>query len=199
MKDFYSRYANFLFEVAFLKRVERTGYPYLGTGHENVASHSFGVAFIAWILSELVEEKVDKEKLFKMALLHDLPETRTGDFNALNKLYNQTDEKKALADAFQGIPLSEEVLNLWKEYRSLASLEARLVHDADIIDLIIQLKEQRDLNNPYAQKWIDYAKPKLITEVAKTLVETILETDWCSWWYNFLIKNNDLYRKKHQR
>ncbi|QER41818.1 HD domain-containing protein [Thermodesulfobacterium sp. TA1] len=197
MKEFYSKYANLLFEVAFLKRIERTGYPYLGTGRENVASHSFGVVFIAWILSSLSEEKVDKEKLFKMALLHDLPETRTGDFNALNKLYNRTDEKKALEDAFEGMSLSQEVLSLWQEYRALKSLEAKLVHDADVIDLIIQLKEQKDLNNPYAQKWIDYAKPRLITEVAKKLVEAILETDWCSWWYDFLIEKNGNHLKNH--
>ncbi len=190
------RYAQLLFEAAFLKRIERTGYPYLGTGKENIASHSFGVIFCAWILAELCEEEVNKEKLLKMALIHDLPETRIGDFNAVNKLYNKADENRAIEDAFEGIHFKDEVLILWKEYRSMESLEAKLVHDADVIDLIIQLKEQKDLNNPYAERWIEYAKPKLLTQVAKKLVSAILNTEWCSWWYDFLVKRNANTRDK---
>ncbi|MCD6548980.1 MAG: HD domain-containing protein [Thermodesulfobacterium sp.] len=190
MKPF-ERYAKLLFESALLKRIQRTGYAYLGTGGENVASHSFGVAFCAWILSEICNDQIDREKLFKMALIHDLAETRIGDFNAVNKIYNKADERKALEDAFSNTSLKEEVLSLWKEYRNLENLEAKLVHDADVIDLIIQLKEQKDLNNPYADKWIEYAKKRLITDVAKKLVEAILKTEWCSWWLEYFIKNNE--------
>jgi len=187
----FDRYAKLLFESALLKRIQRTGYAYLGTGGENVASHSFGVIFCAWILSEICEKNLDKEKIFKMALIHDLAETRIGDFNAVNKIYNKADERKALEDAFSKTPIKEEVLFLWEEYRNLKNLEAKLVHDADIIDLIIQLKEQKDLNNPYADKWIEYAKKRLITNEAKKLVEAILKTEWCSWWLEYFVKNNE--------
>jgi len=189
--ELFDRYAKLLFESALLKRIQRTGYAYLGTGGENVASHSFGVIFCAWILSEICKESLNKEKIFKMALIHDLAETRIGDFNAVNKIYNKADERKALEDAFSRTPIKEEVLFLWEEYRNLKSLEAKLVHDADIIDLIIQLKEQKDLNNPYADKWIEYAKKRLITNEAKKLVEAILKTEWCSWWLEYFIKNNE--------
>lgn len=187
----FERYAKLLFESALLKRIQRTGYAYLGTGGENVASHSYGVIFCAWILSEICKESIDKEKIFKMALIHDFAEARIGDFNAVNKIYNKADERKALEDAFSEIPIKEEILSLWDEYRSLKSLEAKLVHDADVIDLIIQLKEQKDLNNPYAEKWIEYTKKRLITDEAKSLVETILNTEWCSWWLEYFIKNNE--------
>jgi len=189
--ELFDRYAKLLFESALLKRIQRTGYAYLGTGGENVASHSFGVIFCAWILSEICEESLDKEKILKMALIHDLAETRIGDFNAVNKIYNRADERKALEDAFSRTPIKEEVLFLWEEYRNLKNLEAKLVHDADIIDLIIQLKEQKDLNNPYADKWIEYAKKRLITNEAKKLVEAILKTEWCSWWLEYFVKNNE--------
>ncbi len=187
----FERYAKLLFESALLKRIQRTGYAYLGTGQENVASHSFGVVFCAWILSEICGKKLDKEKLFKMALIHDLPEARIGDFNAVNKLYNKADERRALEDAFSETPIKDEVLSLWKEYRALKSLEAKIVHDADVIDLIIQLKEQKDLNNPYADKWIEYAKRRLITDEAKSLVTAILNTEWCSWWLEYFVKENE--------
>jgi len=195
MKPF-EKYAKLLFESALLKRIQRTGYAYLGTGKENVASHSFGVIFCAWILSEICEKSLNKEKLLKMALIHDFAETRIGDFNAVNKIYNKADERRALEDAFSETPIKDEVLSLWEEYRTLKTLEAKIVHDADVLDLIIQLKEQKDLNNPYADKWIEYAQRRLITDEAKKLVEAILNTEWCSWWLEYFIKNNENREKK---
>ncbi len=190
------RDAELLFEAAFLKKLYRTGYPYLGRGKETVASHSFGVAFVAWMLSKMCEKELgkgalDREKVFKMALLHDLPEARVGDFNAVNKLYDQADEERALKDAVSGTVLQEEVLALWQEYRKAESLEAKLVHDADVIDLLLQLKEHADLRNPYAPKWIDFAKKKLLTSWGKELARKVLETEWCSWWFEDLVEEND--------
>ncbi len=179
--------AKLLFEANFLKKIQRTGYPYLGDGKESVGAHSFGVVFVAFVLCKLAEqkgEKVNEEKVLKMALIHDLPETRTGDFNAVNKKYDQADEKKALEDAVKGTPVEKEVFELWKEYRDGKTFEARLTHDADVIDLILQLKEIHDLGNPYAIKWISFAKRKLQTPIGKEIVQKILETEWCSWWFD---------------
>jgi len=185
------KFAKLLFEASLLKRIERTGYSYLGTGRENVAAHSFGVLFCTYLLCKLFQGKVSEEKALKMALIHDLPEARTGDFNAVNKLYNTADEKRALKDACEGLPFSEEILNLYEEYRRLESLEAKIVHDADTLDLIVQLKEQKDLNNPFAERWIAYAKRRLILEESKKIAEAIQETEWCSWWLERLLKERD--------
>ena len=183
--------AELLFEVALLKKIYRTGYAYLGSGKETVASHTFGVAFVAWVLARLCNQTVDESKLLKMALLHDLVEARTGDFNAVNKLYDQADEERAIKDAVKGTVLEKEALSLWKEYRSNETLEAKLVHDADVIDLLVQLKEQQDLGNPYAPKWIFFAKKKLLTPWGKELAEKVLSIEWCSWWLKELIKENE--------
>lgn len=188
---FTHKLAKILFEASLLKRIERTGYSYLGTGRENVASHSFGVVFATFILCKIIPQKVDELKAIKMALLHDFVEARTGDFNAVNKLYNKAEEKKALQEAFSALPFGEEVLILFEEYRKNESLEAKIVHDADTLDLIVQLKEQRDLNNPFAERWINYAKRRLQLKETKDLVEAILETEWCAWWLERLLKEKD--------
>lgn len=185
------RLAKLLFEAALLKRIERTGYNYLGTGKENVASHSFGVVFCAFLLCKIFQGKVNEEKALKMALLHDFVEARTGDFNAVNKLYNKADEYKALKEAFSGLPFEEEVLKLFEEYRKNETLEAKIVHDADTLDLIVQLKEQKDLNNPFAERWLSYAKKRLILEESKRLCEALLETEWCSWWLERLLQERN--------
>ncbi len=189
--SFRHRFAKLLFEAALLKRIERTGYYYLGTGRENVASHSFGVVFCTYLLCKVYQGKVDEEKALKMALLHDFVEARTGDFNAVNKLYNFADEKKALKEAFSGLPFEEEVLNLFEEYRKNETLEAKIVHDADTLDLMVQLKEQKDLNNPFAERWLSYAKRRLLLEESKRLSEALLETEWCSWWLERLLQERN--------
>lgn len=183
--------AKILFEASLLKRIERTGYSYLGTGKENVASHSFGVVFATYLICKILPQEVDELKALKMAILHDFVEARTGDFNAVNKLYNQADEIKALQDAFSSLPFGEEVLILFNEYRKNETLEAKIVHDADTLDLIVQLKEQKDLNNPFAERWINYAKRRLQLKETKELVEALLETEWCSWWLERLLKERD--------
>ncbi|MBX6423202.1 HD family hydrolase [Thermosulfurimonas sp. F29] len=186
----YRRLARSLFEAAMLKRLRRTGYAYLGTGEESVAAHSFGVVYCAWLLASLVPE-ADTEKVLKMAVLHDLAEARIGDLNSVNKLYDATDEERAFRDALSGLPFEEEARDLVREYLARESLEARLVHDADQLDLMIMLKEQKDLGNPYASRWLAYARKRLKTEAGKRLAEAILETDWASWWLDEFVSRDE--------
>ncbi len=188
--DKWHRMGQSLFEAAMLKRLERTGYAYLGSGKENIAAHSYGVAFCALILAKLVPE-VDELKLLKMALLHDFLEARTGDLNSVNKLYAQVDEKKAAQEAFEGLPWGDEWFRLWQEYREGQSLEAQLVHEADQLDLLVMLKEQHDLGNPYASGWIKFAQGRLKTEIGKRLAEAICQTDWSSWWLDYFVPQTD--------
>ncbi|AEH43990.1 metal dependent phosphohydrolase [Thermodesulfatator indicus DSM 15286] len=187
---FWHRLAKLLFEGAMLKRLERTGYAYLGTGKENIAAHSFGVSLAAMMLAKLVPE-VDETKLLKMAILHDFLEARTGDLNSVNKLYDRVDEEAAANDAFSGLPWEEEWQELLREYREAKTLEAQLVHDADQLDLMVMLKEQHDLGNPYARRWLVYAKRRLRTDIGRKLAEAITETDWASWWLDQFVAKDE--------
>ena len=79
--------------------------------------------------------------------------------------------------------INSELKNLLREYRDCESAEARLVHDADQLDLIVELKEQNDLGNSYAVKWIHFARQRLITSIAQEIAEEILGTDSTDWWF----------------
>nr|WP_297057093.1 HD domain-containing protein [Thermosulfurimonas sp.] len=186
----FHRVAKSLFEAAMLKRLKRTGYAYLGTGSESVAAHSFGVVYAAWLLASLTPE-ADTNRVIKMALLHDLAEARIGDLNSVNKLYDTVDEERAFSDALSGLPLENEARELVREYLAQESLEARLVHDADQIDLIVMLKEQKDLGNPYAPRWLSYALRRIKTNTARKLAEAVLETDWASWWLDHFVARDE--------
>lgn len=174
------RLTNFFFEVGMLRKTPRTGYQFLGSGRENVAEHSFRTTVIAYVLASLTG--ADMGRTMGMALFHDLHETRIGDFNYVNRIYNSRNALLALEHALEGTGL-DEVLQWWHELEAKQTLEARLVHDADQLDLILNLKQEQDLGNPYAAKWIDCAVPRLRTEEAKVLADVILRTDHTDWWF----------------
>lgn len=178
--------AKFLFEIGMLKKLRRSGYPFLGSGGESIADHSFRVAIIAHILA-LMTDYSDPAKVIIMALLHDVQEARTGDHNYVNKRYVNVDEEKAFNDATKNLPCGDLYRSYWLEYRHSNSQAAKLVHDADQLDLLLELKEQKDLGNPYASKWIKYVLERLQTDQGKALAKSILETDWTDWWF----KGND--------
>ncbi len=184
------RFAKFLFEMSMLKHLERTGYAYLGSGRESIAAHSYGTTICAWVLAFLAP-RADIVRILKMALLHDFLEARTGDLNSVNKLYDKVDEERAAQEAFSHLPIGKELLHLWQEYKNGKTLEAQLVHDADQLDLLVMLKEQQDLGNPYAIRWIKYAKKRLQTEAGKYLAEAICNTDWASWWLDQFVSKEE--------
>lgn len=178
MKDI----ANFLFEVGMLQKTPRSGFQFFGSGRESVADHVSRTIFIGYALSKL-EGGVDELRLLKMCLFHDLPETRTGDMNYVNKRYVVVDEKKAVQDLTDTLPFGGEMTAVINEFNEKKSREALLAHDADQLSLILQLKECGDLGNKYSDEWIGYALKRLNTETAKQLAAEILATDSSEWWF----------------
>jgi putative hydrolase of HD superfamily len=174
--------ANFLFEVGMLKRTPRTGLQFLGSGEESVAEHVFRVVFIGYTLARL-EPGVDEKKVIKMCFLHDLPETRTGDLNYVNKKYVTADEDKAICDLAETIPFGADIQTVIEEFNQCETKEAMLANDADQLELILMLKEYKDLGNRYADEWISYAVKRLRTEKAQQLAAAIRDTDSTSWWF----------------
>jgi len=175
--------ANFLFEAGMLKRTPRSGFQFLGTGAESVAEHIFRTSYIGYALGKL-SKGVDIDRMIKMCLFHDLPEARTGDLNYVNKKYVAVDEQKAVNDISINLPFGDEIRELIAEFMDMKTEEARLAHDADQIEMILALKEYKDLGNKYADEWIEFSIKRLKTEVARELAKTILETDSSLWWFS---------------
>jgi len=147
-----------LIELQRLKRLDRTGWVLRGLapGAESVAAHSYGVAFTAMVLADKVRARgvgVDVERVLRLALLHDLAETRTGDMPRTGAQYYSPEarrraERAAFDDVVRelGSPLGGDYGELHEDYERRLSLEARLVKAADIVDLLAQalyLRAQR--------------------------------------------------------
>ena len=175
--------ANFFYEVGMLKKTPRSGFQFLGSGAESVAEHSYRTAMIGYALAKM-SEGVDCGRVVMMCLFHDLPEARIGDLNYVNKKYVQANEKKAIDDLAATLPFGREYRDTLKEFGEHDSPEARIAHDADQLEMILALKEHKDLGNRYADEWFPFAVRRLQTDLAKELAETIWQTDSSLWWFD---------------
>jgi putative hydrolases of HD superfamily len=139
-----------LVELQRLKNLDRTGWVLRGLapGTEAVASHSFGVAVtVMLLLDRLIARgvEVDSERTLRMALVHDWAEARIGDMPRTATHYFGADARRAAESAaFSDIvaetgAAAETYRDLFEDYERRASLEARLVKVADIIDLLVQV------------------------------------------------------------
>jgi putative hydrolases of HD superfamily len=149
---------NTALHAAYLKRTPRTGWQVrgapLGGQAENVAAHSYGVVFLTMMLLDLDERAYDAELALRLAVLHDLPESLVGDLPAIVSRFipketKRKAERAALEEIVAGLPAAERYLALWAQYEEGTAPEARLVKDADKLDLMIQayLYEQAGQRN----------------------------------------------------
>ncbi|MFH1075359.1 MAG: HD domain-containing protein [Pseudomonadota bacterium] len=174
--------ANFLFEARLLKKIARSGYPFLGSGKESVAEHSFMTALIGYVLSKMVPD-VDCARLVMMCMAHDLAEARTGDMNYVQKKYVNVNETKAVSDMTKDIPFGRDISGLIDEFNKGESQEAMLARDADQLALIVELKVLKDLGNTYTNEWLSFAGKRLKTGAGLELYDYILSTSWDEWWF----------------
>lgn len=177
----YKDIANFLFEVGMLARTPRSGFHFLGTGKQSVAEHINRTVFITYTLAQL-DGTVDTLKVLKMALLHDISETRISDLNHIHQKYVERKEHSAVQDISDSVPFGVDILNTLSEYEKRESKESILVKDSDILEWIISLKEEIDIGNTRAFDRIDYAISLLKTSIARKIAGTIMTTESSDWW-----------------
>ena len=140
-------------ETTTLKRMPRTGWLARGVPDvESVAEHSFGVAFVALALVDALghdarglpdHRTLDLQKVLVMALLHDLAEIRLTDLPvSAARLIPAEIKSRAEADAveslLESLPTARRWKDLWQESKERTSPEARLVRDADKLEMMIQ-------------------------------------------------------------
>ncbi len=130
-------------KVNVLKQLERKSYAGDGSRRESVAEHISHMGFLAQLLSPFLATPVDLEKVFKLILVHDLPEIVAGDTFAydFNKKTGQHDrENKALVELLHSLPgtLAESLHELWNEFIALESREALFVQAIDRLQGFLQ-------------------------------------------------------------
>lgn len=185
--------ANFLFEVGMLAKTPRSGFHFLGTGHQSVAEHLSRTAFIGFSLAKM-DGTVDTLKVLEMCLFHDISETRISDLNHIHQKYVERREHSAVKDISDSVPFGKDMYDILEEYEKRESKESKLVKDADTLEWILALKEQLDTGNTRAKEWIKIGIERLKTSHGKELASAIMETNSNDWWF---LEDSVIRQKKY--
>jgi len=175
--------ANLLFEMRMLKDIVRSGYAFLGSGRESIAEHSFTTTFICFVMSKM-DRDIDGAKLMAMALLHDIPETRTGDLNYVQKKYTKVDEAKAISHLIKPLSFGKDIKFLIEEFNLGETKEAKLAKDADQLSFVLELKKLEDTGARSPERWLPLVIGRIKTQIGRQIAQSIMETKWDDWWTN---------------
>lgn len=178
------RDVDFIFEMGNIRFIERMWRRFLHDDFANLAEHHFRMFWIAMIIASH-EKEVDTGKIAKMVLIHDIAESRAGDVDYLARQYVERNEQLAIQDILADTSIKDEFYALWEEYETRESLEARIVKDADNLEVDFELAEQAAKGSQLKDKWQDnrdyIAKEKLYTKTAKRLAKELQSADPHNW------------------
>ncbi len=172
---------DFLKTAANLKKIPRQGWmDKLSLNNpESVADHSYSMAVISMVISDL--EGCDSEKILKMALLHDLAESKIGDYTPeqLGKNEKIKLENEAFDEIVKNLPnlIKLQYLQIWQEYQENTSLESKIVRQIDKLEMALQAKIYQ--NDGYSKEKLESFFTSAKTEISdprlKELLEKIIE------------------------
>lgn len=183
--------ASFLYEVGSMRKIARAHRQSLLTDDlsDNIASHSYRVTWIGYLLAKM--EKADANKVLLMCLAHDTAETRSGDQNWVHKKYVKVFEEEIIKDQLENLPGESELKILMNEYSERTSKESKIAKDADLLDQILLVKEYAMTGNSEALRWQKSGGKKgnthfnlLSTTSAKKLAHEIEKQNPSDWWQN---------------
>ena len=181
------RNIDFMYEIGSLRHVPRGWRQHLGFDVASDLEHTFRLIWLALLISRM-EKQGDENLIIKMALVHDVPETRTSDHSYVQKVYVTADEERAANDMFKDTAFADLRVILAK-YESRDSIEAKIVKDADNLDVDLELKEIEELGSQLPKKWEKLNRrmvrdEKLYTESAKKIWDEIQQSDPSNWHRN---------------
>ena len=171
----------FFQKVLELKNVPRQGWKEKLeiNNPESVADHSYSTSVMSMILSDL--DGLDSEKIIKMALLHDLSESITGDITPDNVLKDEKVNKEniAMKQILKNLPskIAEQYFELWNEYQKNSSQEAELLHDVDKLEMAFQAKFYYDkgISKEKLQTFFNTAKMGIKNKNISNIISNFIE------------------------
>jgi len=172
---------NFFKIAANLKKISRQGWvdKLSLKNPESVADHSYLMAVISMVISDL--GNYNSEKIIKMVLLHDLAESKIGDYTPkqLSKEKKNELENNAFNEIIENLPNSIKLqyLQIWQEYQQNNSIESKLVHQIDKLEMALQAKiYSEDGHSPEKLEcFFESAKTDITDSKLKELFTKIIE------------------------
>ncbi|MDO8657404.1 MAG: HD domain-containing protein [Candidatus Levybacteria bacterium] len=153
-------YLDFLISVGKSKRVLRTGWVEKKIKNsESIAEHSFRLGVMAMVLADEIGKgkdiPLDKNKLIKMALLHDIGEVITGDIiiqrgdiiDVRKRDEKELSEKEGIREIFDKINKEKEYLAIFDEMIARDTPESIIFWELDKLEMALQAFEYEKEQN----------------------------------------------------
>ncbi|MBQ2846678.1 MAG: HD domain-containing protein [Clostridia bacterium] len=169
-----------------MKNIFRRNLIINGSRRENDAEHSWNLAMLAMLFEEYSTEKVNIEKVLKIALVHDLIEVYAGDTFAydakgyedkLQRELEAADKLFGILDPVQGA----EIRALWDEFEAKETPESKYANAIDRIQPLINnymtdghTWKEGDVHAPQIYKRMDIIRTT--TPALWPIVEGIINT-----------------------
>ncbi|MFH0700953.1 MAG: HD domain-containing protein [Candidatus Woesearchaeota archaeon] len=152
-----------------------------GSRKESSAEHTWSCLILADYFFSKIKQKLDRVKVYKMLMYHDLVEIEEGDVNILHeeKRKNKKEiELKAAELITQKIPssLSKKYLTLFQEYEEQKTLEARFCKAIDALDAEIHEMDYKQDWKSWTEEFLRCKKEPLFVdfpEIQELFEETI--------------------------
>jgi len=142
---------------------------------ETVAEHSLGVTLLALVLAEAAPEKLDREKLIRMGLLHDFGEILAGDLVPGERTLEEKHalERASVEQVFARLPRGADYLAIWEEFEAGATPEARFLKELDRLEMGLQASvyEREGLGD--LSTFFDSAEAALTTPALKDILASV--------------------------
>ena len=184
----------FFYEMGCLRFLQRTWKQFLGPNVQNITEHTFRVMWIALTLAKHEGVK-NYEKILKMALVHDIAESRGAEVNYISRQYVDRHEEMAVSEILKETSLGEEFIEIWHEYEKRECTEAKIIKDADTLDIDLELLEQEAtghrLKSIWKQQRDEMVYNKLFTQSAKNFWKEIYNSNPHDWHLNARNRFND--------
>jgi putative hydrolases of HD superfamily len=132
------------FELNQLKLLLRQGWLRRGIPLErceSVGEHVFAMTLLGWWINDEYSLGLDRERVLRMILAHELGEIYTGDLipaDGIPPAEKHRLEYEGLRQVVDKLASGEEILHLWQEYAAGETLEARFVRQIDRLEMAFQ-------------------------------------------------------------
>lgn len=165
----------FFHKVGNLKSTYRFSQSKTLNNKESVADHSWRLVLMAFVIADEFKLNINVERALKIAVIHDIIESLTGDIdsrlvytNKITKEKKKQDELIAIEKLRKLLPKhqGEKLYNLWIEYETLSTKESKFIKALDKIETLTYITE-------FDHNAIDY--PDMIANYADKAVEECQE------------------------
>ncbi len=169
-----------------MKNIFRRNLIINGSRRENDAEHSWNLAMLAMLFEEYSTEKVDLERVLKIALVHDLIEVYAGDTFAYDVKGNEDKLQREIESANKLFGILDpaqgaEIRALWDEFEAKETPESKYANAIDRIQPLINnymtnghTWKEGDVHAPQIYKRMDIIRTT--TPALWPIVEGIIAT-----------------------